>query len=330
MTASDQMSLTIRRRLLALGTAAATTSLLGARTAFAQPGGVRRIIVGFPAGGFTDRLARMFAEALGAASSSNFVVENRAGAGGMIATEAVVRAEGDGRVLLFHNVDSLALERALGTDQGLDPFRSLTILAPVARVDFLVVANAALGLRGLQDLIALARRSTTGVSYVDTGPVARLTFEFLSKKFGLNLLGVPYRGLAPAMVDLLAGRVDLATLDGGAAAPLVAAGKLTILGRTDAIRPREKSGIPPLAEQGADGLTLGTRFALMAPASISPAIAESLRSLATGVLKEPPLRAQLEQAGFHPIDEPPDAFARAVAESVNHYRRLAQQAGMTT
>lgn len=317
-----------QRRLLSLAVAAALGPLGAMRGAYAQPEAVRRLVVGYPAGGLADRLARIVAEALSQAASPSFVVENRPGASGMIATEQVARAEGDGKVLLMHNVDSLNVERALKNDPGFDPLRNLTIVAPVARFEYFLVANAKLGLRNLQDLIALGRSSATSIFYVDTGPGVRLILESLKKKFGLNLAGVPYRGLAPAMTDLLEGRVELAMLDGATAPAQAAAGKVTILGRGDAISSRGSSRVPTLSEQGAEGVWVDTRFALMAPASVPPVTVESLRSLIAGALKKPSLRAQLEQAAYHPIDDAHDQFVRSVAESVNHYRRLALQAGM--
>lgn len=316
-----------RRRILALGAAALASAATSQRT-WAQADNLRKLVVGFPAGGLADRLGRIVAEALSAAGSPGFIVENRPGAGGMLATEHVSRAEGDGKVLLLHNVDSLALERVLKADADFDPLRSLTVVAPVARFEYFVAANAKLGLRNLQDLVALGRSSATSIFYVDVGPGVRLIFENLKKKFGLNLVSVPYRGLAPAMNDLLAGRVELAMLDGATAPAHAASGRVTILGRGDALSARDSSKVPTLAEQGAEGLWIDTRYALMAPVSTAAPTIESLRSLLTGLLRKPLLRAQLEQAAYHPIDQAPEQFVRAVAESVDHYRRLAQQAGM--
>ena len=325
---TNQAGPSARRRLLSLAIAAALGPLGAMRGAYAQPEAVRRLVVGYPAGGLADRLARIVAEALSQAASPSFVVENRPGAGGMIATEQVARAEGDGKVLLLHNVDVLVSERALKADPGFDPLRSLTIIAPVARFEYLVVANAKLGLRNLQDLVALGRNTATSIFYVDTGPGVRMIFESLKRKYGLSLVGVPYRGLAPAMADLLAGRVELAMLDAATASAQVAAGKVTILGRGDANTARDSSKVPTLAEQGAEGLWVDTRIALMAPASTPQATIEQLRLLVTDVLKKPAVRSQLEQAAYHPIDAAPAQFTRAVAESFDHYRRLAQQAGM--
>jgi len=298
------------------------------RGALAQPDPVRRVVVGFPAGGLADRLARIVAEALGQAASSGFIVENRPGAGGMIATEQVARAEGDGRVLLLHNVDALGSERALKADPGFDPLRSLTIVAPVARFEYVVVANAGLGLRNLQDLVSQGRAPATTLFYVDAGPGVRMVFESLKRKYRLDLVGVPYSGLAPAMNDLLAGRVALAMLDGATAAAHVAAGKVTIIGRADLIASGHASKIPTLVEQGAEGIWLDTRFALMVPVSTPAATIEQLRLLVARTLKKSAVRAQLLEAAYHPIDDAPEQFARAAAESVEHYRRLAQQAGM--
>ncbi|MBK9246137.1 MAG: tripartite tricarboxylate transporter substrate binding protein [Burkholderiales bacterium] len=317
-----------RRRTLAAGLAAALGSLGAPPGARGQSVNVRRLVVGFPAGGLADRLGRIVAEALGQESPAGFVVDNRPGAGGMVATEQVARSEGDGKLALLHNVDILAQERVLRNDPAFDPLRSLAIVAPVARYEYFMVATAKLGLRNLQDLIALARATPTSLFYVDAGPGVRLIFENLKKKFGLNLVGVPYRGLAPAMTDLLAGRVELAMLDGATAPVHSAAGKVTVLGRGDALRSGSPSSVPTLDEQGAEGLWVDTRYALMLPASAPPAIVEPLRALATGVLKSPSVRAQLAQAAYHPIDETPEQFLRSVAASVAHYRRLAQQAGM--
>jgi tripartite-type tricarboxylate transporter receptor subunit TctC len=317
-----------RRRALALGLAGALASPALPRRASAQADSVRKLVVGFPAGGLADRLGRIVAEALSQAGSSSFIVENRPGAGGLVATEQVARAEGDGRLLLLHNVDSLVLERVLKADPAFDPLRQLVIVAPVARFEYFVVAHARLGLHSLKDLVAHARGSPTSIFYVDTGPTVRLIFENLNRKFGLNLVGVPYRGLAPAMADLIEGRVPLAMLDGATAPAQVAAGKLTVLGRGDALGPREPTRVPTLAEQGAADVWVDTRFALMLPASAPPAVIDAVRTLAAAALGKPAVRAQLEQAAYHPIDDGHERFSRAVAESVAHYRRLAQQAAM--
>ena len=318
-----------RRIVLAFGLASALASMAGApRPARAQANTVRRLIVGYPAGGLADRLGRIVAEALGQASSSSFIVESRPGAGGMVATEHVGRADGDGRILLLHNVDVLTMERALKNDPAFDPLRSLVVVAPIARFEYLVAANATLGLHSLADLVALGRRPPTDVFYVDAGPGVRMLFESLKKRYGLNLVGVPYRGLAPAMTDLLEGRVGLAMLDGATAAGHVATGKVTILGRVDAIDARDYAGTPTFVEQGAAGLWVDTRFALMAPASTPPATVEQLRALVTATLRKPSVRAQLQRSAYHPIDAEPEQFARSVAESVDHYRGLARQAGM--
>jgi tripartite-type tricarboxylate transporter receptor subunit TctC len=311
-----------------MGIAAAVAPVIGSRRAHAQSETVRRLIVGYPAGGLADRLGRIIAEAFTESSSSSFIVENRPGAGGMLATEHVARSEGDGKILLLHNVDVLTLERALKNDPGFDPLRSLTIVGPIARFEYFVVANAKLGLRNLQDLIAFGRRTSPGSFYVDTGPGVRMIFESLKRKYALNLIGVPYRGLAPAMADLLSGRVQLAMLDGATAPAQAAAGNVTILARGDAISSRDASKVPTLAEQGAEGLWVDTRFALMAPANTAPAVVEQLRALVAGTLKKPSVRAQLAQSAYHPIDEGHEQFSRAVAESFDHYRRLAQQAEM--
>jgi tripartite-type tricarboxylate transporter receptor subunit TctC len=128
--------------------------------------------------------------------------------------------------------------------------------------------------------------------------------------------------------DVLAGRVELAMLDGATAPAQVAAGKLTLLGRGDALSSRETSPVPTLIEQGAGDLWVDTRFALMAPAATPAATIESVRLMLAGALKKPTVRAQFEQAAYHPMAESHERFSRAITESVEHYRRLAQQAGM--
>jgi tripartite-type tricarboxylate transporter receptor subunit TctC len=321
----------MKRRALLRHLAIASLACLGTHAlpaAAAYPEHAAKIIVSIPPGSAADSTARFVAKQLAQALGQPFVVENRPGAGGMLATEQVARAEGDGRVLLLHNVDVLASERVLKADPGFDPLRRLTIVAPVARFEYVVVANAKLGLRGLQDLVAHGRDPATGIFYVDAGPGVRMVFESLKRKYGLNLSGVPYSGLAPAMTDLLAGRVQLAMLDGSSAAAHVAAGKVTIIGRADLIASGHASKVPTLVEQGADGIWLDTRLALMVPAGTPAATVDQLRLLVARTLKKPAVRAQLQEAAYHPIDEAPEQFARAVAESVDHYRRLALQAGM--
>jgi tripartite-type tricarboxylate transporter receptor subunit TctC len=211
-----------------------------------------RVLVGFAPGGFADIVARVVAEQMTATLGQSFVVENRTGASGTLATAAVARAPADGSVLLLGHSTPNAVAAALFKDLPYDPVKDLTPIAQVAVHPHMLVVPASSPFRTTADLVAEARAKPGSVTYASAGigSVHHLASAMFAQKAGLELTHVPYRGSAPAMADLLAGRVSMAIDGVSAVAPQIAEGKLRPLAAGTLARIGRFPDLPTLQEQG--------------------------------------------------------------------------------
>src|SRR3954471_14294566 len=226
-----------------------------ARSARAQtyPSRNPHVIVPFAAGGPTDVLTRIAADRVSPALGQKLVVESRAGAGGNLAAEAVVRAEADGYTLLVAGQAILAINKALYKKLNYDPaadFSFIGMLGVIANV--LLVNPTAVPANSLAELIALAKRKPGEISYGSNGAgsLTHLTTAILAHQAGVELLHVPYQGAAPLMTDLIAGRIGMAFTATSAALPLVQSGQLRALAVTTGQRSRFAPDVPTLVESG--------------------------------------------------------------------------------
>src|SRR5262245_41080840 len=164
-----------------------------------------RVVVPFAAGGAADVIARLFSESLGAVFSQQFVVENRAGAGGIVAAQTVARADSDGYTLMSAGMSSHVLAPAASKNPGYDPVRDFTHIAFLGGAPSVILVHPSLGLNSFADLVALVRRST-GIEYVSsgTGTVGNILVEYIATRERLRLVHVPYRSRNAAIIDLLA------------------------------------------------------------------------------------------------------------------------------
>src|SRR5882672_825010 len=183
---------------------------------------VVKIIVPFAAGGPVDAMARLLAQEMQGPLGTNIVVENRGGAGGVIATDQVARAPADGKTLLMGSQGSHVISGVLQTHVKYDPAKSFDAIAMVGAVPMLLVASPQLPFKDFQDLIALAK--SRHLSYASAGPgtVMNIAGELINTGAGIKLAHVPYRGVAPALPDLIAGRLDVVPADAPVLLPLVA------------------------------------------------------------------------------------------------------------
>ena len=284
-----------RRALLAL------PALLLGRPAAAQeyPARPIRMVIGFPPGGGVDIVARLIAPRLAEALGQSFLVENRAGANGNIAMDAVMQAAPDGYTLFYGNVGNLAVTNALYRNLSFDTGRDFIPIAQTMESFSVIAVSADLPIRTLPELMAYARANPgrlNGASAGAGGPT-HLALELFKRQFNLDIVHVPYRGSAPAILDLAGGRVQM-IIDGySLMRSAVEASRLRVLAVTASQRQVLLPDIPTTAEAGAPGFEAGSWHMLTAPRGTPQAAMDRLEGALRVALAEPALIEAMAQQG---------------------------------
>ncbi len=283
-----------------------------------------RLLVGFAPGGFADIVARVMAEQYAAIFGQPFVVENRTGASGTIATAAAAKAAPDGYTLLLGHSTPNAVAAALYANLPYDPVRDLTPIAQIASHPHMLVVPAASPFRSTADLVAAAKADPGKITYASSGigSVHHIASAMFAQKAGIELTHVPYRGSAPAMADLIAGRVSM-EIDGvGAVAPQIADGKLRPLAAGTLARIPRYPDLPTLQEQGYGEIDAMSWVGLFGPPGLPQPIAARLAEATTRALAAPPVVKMLADASTLPATRQGQAFADFVALEVARYNAV--------
>jgi len=315
------------KRRTALGLLAA---LPLSRIAHAQgeyPSRPVRVIVGFPPGGGVDLTARPLLAKMQERLGQQFVVENRGGANGNIALEAAARATPDGYTLFFGNGGNLAINHALYANLPFDTLRDFAPIAQVVQVPLAVTVPADFPARTIQDFIALARARPGALNMGSggTGGLPHLAFELFKRQANIDVVHVPYRGSAPALQDLLGGRVqmmiDAFNLSRGA----VDAGRVRVIGTTGRVRMPVLPDVPTVAEQGLpDFVAIGWQ-GLLAPAATPPAIVARLQDAVAWSMRETDLPRTYIAQGSIPHFADGAAFRRLIEEERVLWARVVRE-----
>jgi tripartite-type tricarboxylate transporter receptor subunit TctC len=303
-----------------------------AQAAAAWPGRPVRILVGFAPGGFTDILARAVAAPLQARFGQPFVVENRPGASGIIAADALTKAPLDGHTLMMGHPTALAIAPALAQRMPFDPASALAPVSLLAVQPHLLVVKGDSPWREVADLVAEARRHPPGeIAYGSSGvgSVQHVAGELFAAAVGAEFTHVPYRGSAPTMADIAAGQVGFA-IDGVAvSAPLIEGGQLRALAATSERRVARLPEVPTLAEAGVPGLVVGSWFGLVAPGGTPREVVQALRDAALAAMEAPEVARAMQAASAEKIASTPEEFARFIAAETGRYRGLAARTRIT-
>ena len=275
-----------------------------------------RLIVAFQPGGSVDVVARLVAPRLSESLGQPVVVDNRSGASGNIGTEQAARARPDGYTLLIHTVPFVAnvhLYRPL----PYDPLADFAPVSMVSRFPFFLVVPASLPARSLAELVALVKAKPGQLSYASngSGSIAHLGMEMLKLSTGMDLLHVPYKGFAPALPDLLSGRVTVMMADLAPIGAQLKAGSLRVLGATSRDRTGFMPEVPTIAELGLPGYEIDVWFALYAPAKTPADITARLNAEARGYLGSAEAKEAYGKVGHEPAPSTAEAVrARIIAE----------------
>lgn len=287
-----------------------------------------RFIVGYPPGGSTDITARVIAEHLSQTTDATFIVENRAGASGVVGATSVANATPDGHTLMFAASPEVALVQALGRDVEYDveaDFRPVTMLG---QVQFALVGRAGLPAEDLQGLIAHAQENPGALSFASfgTGTSNHLVGESFKARTGTDMLHVPYAGSAPAMVDLLGGRVDIAFDTVPVVLPHIASGDLVPLGMATLDRSDLAPDIPTLDEQGLEGFVGGTWFGLFAPSGVDDEVVAWLNETVGAALTDEGVRSQMAERGVALVHSTPEELADFVSSEIARWIEVVETA----
>lgn len=306
-------------------------ALARSRRAHAQEAGPIRIVVPFAAGGPADLVART----LGAKMSDTFgqpvVIENRDGAGGNIGTAAVARAVPDGRTLLLGTNGPLVINVSLFSSLGFDPLKDFTPISYLASVPLYLAVPASLHVNSVQDLMDAARTRPASISYASSGigSGGHLAGGLLAHRAGVQMTHVPYRGAAPAMTDLLAGRVQMLFVGLPAIEAYVREGRAKILAVVTPKRTSARPDVPTVAEAAnLPGFEIASWYGLLGPAGLPSSVLERLAGEAIRVLGLPDVSDLLfTRNGLEKVASTPEVFAATLRREIPEYRQIVQQIG---
>ena len=288
-----------------------------------------KLVVGAPAGGTTDTIARFIAEPMAAALKQPVLVENRPGAGGNLAAAAVAKSPPDGYTLLV-SFSSHTINATLYPTLPYDPVADFTPITMVARVPSLLVGRADLPAKDLAALIELAKakphKLTIGIGGI--GSSLHLAGEKFKLMTGVDLLNVPYKGTAPALSDLLGGQIDLMFISLVTGAEQVRAGKLHAYGVTSLQRQASFPEVPTIGEVVV-GFESSAWFGVFGPANLPGTVTERLNSVIVAALAEPKLREQLKNEGATAVGNGAKEFATFVREDIERWAPLVRSSGAT-
>jgi tripartite-type tricarboxylate transporter receptor subunit TctC len=310
---------------------AATLVLSSAAGAQAQsyPDRAVRVVVPFPAAGGTDILARLLLQRMAERLNGNFVIDNRAGAGGTIGTEIVAKAAPDGYTILVAS-SSHTINPSVYKKIGYDPARDFAPVTLIAAGPGLLVVHPSVPAKSVKELIALAKSKPGQLIYASAGngTPPHLAAELFKSMAGVDLVHIPYKGNVPAFVDLLTGAVSLSFPTITSGLPQVRSGKLRALGVTSKQRSTVVPDVPTIAESGLPGYEATTWYGMLAPAKTRTSIVSKLHDQMVEVLKLPDIREKLLAQGLESVGNRPDEFAAIISTELVKWSKVVAAAGV--
>ena len=318
------------RRTFAAGFALAAAAPLAS---FAQPGYPNkpiRLIVPFPPGGGTDQLSRLVAQKLAESEKWNVVCDNRAGAGGTLGIAEAVRAHADGYEMVMGQKDNLVVGPWLYKNVGFDPTKDLVPVAHVAYTPVVIVARADSKFRTLKDVVAAAKANPDAITFGSpgNGTTIHLAGELFNQMAGIKLRHVPYKGSNPAMMDLLAGNVDLLVSSVPSALQQIKGGKLRALAVTSAKRSSSLPDVPTVAESGWPGMDVATWYGLFMPHGAPHDIVEKVHVAVNKLLARPDMVAAIHEQGAEPQAMSEQQFAELVRTDFHKWEGIVKASGV--
>lgn len=314
--------------------------LLGALALFAVAAGAHaqsdpfpskpvRIIAPFPAGGPIDLIARVLGEKMSPALRQPVIVENRPGAGGIIATDYVAKSAPDGLTLLIV-ANTLVILPHLDKAATYDPFRDFQPVAMAVSIPNVLVVHPGAGVKNVQDVVTLARKTPGGLSYASAGSGSplHLAGELFARATGAPMTHVPYKGAGPAVTDLMAGQVKVMFAPLGPVMALIRSGKVVPIAVTDPRRSPQLPEVPTVTEAGVGGVEASSWICFVAPAKTPAVIVARLNQEINAALAAADVRERFRSQGLEPTGGTPAALAQALREDYDKFGKLISEAGI--
>jgi tripartite-type tricarboxylate transporter receptor subunit TctC len=304
--------------------------LIFATTAHAQsfPTKPIKVIVPFPAGGTVDFFARVISTKLSEALGQSVLVENRAGAGGNIAAEAVAKAAPDGYTLLMGS-EIIAINTSLYSKIGYDPVKDLAPITLVGTVPNILIVHPGLPINSVAELIALAKKTPGKISFASTGQgtSTHLSSELFKLMANVDMLHVPYKGGPPAIADLISGQVNMMFINMPTGITHVRSGKAKILAVSSIKRVAQLPDVPTVDQSGVKGFETSAWSGLYAPAATPADIINRLNVEVVKILKQPSVREQLMAQGAEPVGDTPEEFSRFTLAEISKWAKIIKISG---
>lgn len=312
--------------------AALATFALLAGNALAQtyPAKPVKLIVPFPPGGNTDIVGRLIAEKLSASLGEQVYVDNRGGAGGTIGAEAAAKSPNDGYTLFFSTTGTLASAPSMRTDLRYDPVRDFAPIATLANAPVVVIVRDDLPVKTLSDLISLAKAKPGTLKFgsAGTGHFVHIAGEMFKTAAGVDMLHVPYKGVAQALVDLLGGRIDVMFDAPAQYEPHFKSGKVRALAVAAPRRLARLPDVPTTAEAGLPGYVLASWFGLAAPAGTPAQIVALLNAHVQKALAAPDVVQTMAKLGLESGGGSAEQYAAMIVEDLAQWRAAVKKAGI--
>jgi tripartite-type tricarboxylate transporter receptor subunit TctC len=307
--------------LLSAAPAVAQTTSTGSGQAY--PAKAVRVIVPFSPGGATDIVARIVAQKLADGWGQQVLVDNRAGASGNIGGELAAKAAPDGYTVFMTSGSIVAANQHLFKKMSFSPEKDFAAVTNVASGPQAIVVHPSFPTRTLKEFIALAKSKPRELTYgsAGVGTQTHLAAENFLSAAGIDLIHIPYKGEAPAVIDLMGGQIFMVTPNLSAAIAFVQQGKLRALAVTSKERSKQLPDVPSAAETLPGFENLGW-FGFMVPAATPKPIIDKLYKDTAQVLQSGDIRTRFEQIGMIPVGNPPDAFGRAIREESAHWAKI--------
>ncbi|MCP3018043.1 Bug family tripartite tricarboxylate transporter substrate binding protein [Cupriavidus basilensis] len=318
-------------RILFAAIAATTAMMAGGAGAQAYPTKPITLVVAYPAGGDTDVLARLLAEKLSGRLRQSVVVENRTGAAGTIGSAYVAKSAADGYTLLVapNTVAIAPLVLKNGTGASYDVRGDFTPVAQLGVQSLFVVVNKGTGITKLPELVARAKAGTVQTyATPGNGSPMHILGELFNKAAGVNISQVPYRGTAPAVVDVLGGQVPMTYSTLGAVAQYIGTGAIVPLAVADMKRSPFAPNVPTLAELGYKDVEVGAWQALLAPKGLPPELVKTLNTHVNDILKMPDVVARMATIAITPVGGEPATLSKLIASDSTRYAKIVKEFGI--
>ncbi len=289
-----------------------------------------RLVVPFPPGGPNDIIGRVVGQKMQELFGQLVIIDNRAGAGGVVGADNIAKSEPDGYSVGIASAGALALSVVLLEKMPYDPLRDLALITLVAKVPEILVASTDLPVKNVADLVALAKAHPGTINYASTGPesMPHLGAQMFRVRAGIDIVHVPYRGAAPAVNDVIGHQVQLMMADVPALLPQIEAGRLRALAVASGARVPTLPNVPTLAEVGYPQVEADNWYGMFAPAKTPPAVIARLHDVTVAALNSPDVQEKLQNQGAILVGDTPAEFAAFVRLEIAKWSKVVEAAGI--